>query len=222
MSTLGVIIASTRPGRAGRPVGRWAAQTATSHGGFRVEVADLAELALPMMDEPHHPRLGEYVHEHTRRWSRLVNAADAFVFVTPSTTTVRPQACSTRSLTSTGSGCTNRSGSSATAVPRAACAGSRHSSPSCRDSMVPLSDAVAITHIRRQIVDDAFTPSAATPGGGRRDARRAPPLDRSPARPARRRHSSAIRLTEPTRDPSLHEPCDAPDLLREWSKRSVV
>ena len=25
--------------------------------------------------------------------------------------------------------------------------------------MVPLSDAVAITHIRRQIVDDAFTPS---------------------------------------------------------------
>ena len=83
MSTLGVIIASTRPGRAGRPVGRWAAQTATSHGGFRVEVADLAELALPMMDEPHHPRLGEYVHEHTRRWSRLVDAAGAFVFVTP-------------------------------------------------------------------------------------------------------------------------------------------
>ena len=36
-----------------------------------------------MMDDPRHPRLGEYVDEHTRRWSRLVDAADAFVFVTP-------------------------------------------------------------------------------------------------------------------------------------------
>ena len=62
MSTLGVIIASTRPGRVGLPVGRWAAQTAKTHGGFRVEVADLA---LPMMDDPRHHRLWEYVHELT-------------------------------------------------------------------------------------------------------------------------------------------------------------
>jgi NAD(P)H-dependent FMN reductase len=83
VSTLSVVIASTRPGRVGLPVGRWAAETASAHGGFQVEVADLAEVALPMMDEPHHPRLGQYVHEHTLRWSALVDAAGAFVFVTP-------------------------------------------------------------------------------------------------------------------------------------------
>ena len=84
MSTLCVLIASTRPGRVGLPVGRWAAQTATDHGGFqRVEVADLAELALPLLDEPNHPRLRKYTHEHTHAWSGIVDAADAFVFVTP-------------------------------------------------------------------------------------------------------------------------------------------
>jgi NAD(P)H-dependent FMN reductase len=83
VSTLGVVIASVRPGRVGLPVGRWAAETAAAHGGFQVEVADLAELGLPLMDEPHHPRLGPYVHEHTLRWSAYVDAADAFLFVTP-------------------------------------------------------------------------------------------------------------------------------------------
>src|SRR3546814_11700323 len=30
----------------------------------------------------HHPRLGKYQHEHTRRWSESVAAADAFALVT--------------------------------------------------------------------------------------------------------------------------------------------
>jgi hypothetical protein len=47
VSILSVVIASTRPGRAGLPVGRWVADTAAAHGGFQVEVADLADLGLP-------------------------------------------------------------------------------------------------------------------------------------------------------------------------------
>lgn len=35
------------------------------------------------MDEPNHPKLGNYTHEHTKKWSRTINEADAFVFVTP-------------------------------------------------------------------------------------------------------------------------------------------
>jgi NAD(P)H-dependent FMN reductase len=35
------------------------------------------------MDEPKHPRLRQYVHQHTRDWSAKVDAADAFVFVMP-------------------------------------------------------------------------------------------------------------------------------------------
>jgi NAD(P)H-dependent FMN reductase len=46
-------------------------------------VTDLAELALPFHDEPHHPMQGRYLHEHTGQWSAIVDAADAFVFVMP-------------------------------------------------------------------------------------------------------------------------------------------
>ncbi|HTU78043.1 MAG TPA: NAD(P)H-dependent oxidoreductase [Solirubrobacteraceae bacterium] len=83
MPTLMIIIASTRPGRVGLPVARWFEQRARAHGGFELEVVDLLELNLPFMDEPKHPRLREYTHEHTRRWSAMVDAADAFAFVMP-------------------------------------------------------------------------------------------------------------------------------------------
>lgn len=78
-----VIIASTRPGRVGLPVGRWFVERAEKHGGFDVHVADLAEEGLPFLDEAKHPALRQYEHEHTKRWSAKVDAADAFVFVMP-------------------------------------------------------------------------------------------------------------------------------------------
>jgi NAD(P)H-dependent FMN reductase len=80
---LQVIVASTRPGRVGPVVADWFAQLARQHDGFEVRVTDLAELALPLMDEPHHPKLRNYQHEHTKAWSRIVADADAFVFVMP-------------------------------------------------------------------------------------------------------------------------------------------
>jgi NAD(P)H-dependent FMN reductase len=80
---LTVIIGSTRPGRVGAAIGQWFAAQARKHGGFDVEVADLAAINLPMVDEPNHPRLGQYVHQHTRDWSALIDRADAVVFVTP-------------------------------------------------------------------------------------------------------------------------------------------
>ena len=46
-------------------------------------MVDLARVNLPFMDEPNHPMLRRYTHEHTRRWSASVDSADAFVFVTP-------------------------------------------------------------------------------------------------------------------------------------------
>src|SRR4051812_12656950 len=80
---LHVVIASTRPGRIGLPIGNWAFERAKSHAKFDVQLVDLKEVELPMFDEPKHPRFGEYEHEHTKRWSATVAAADAFVFVTP-------------------------------------------------------------------------------------------------------------------------------------------
>lgn len=80
---LQIIIASTRPGRAGLPVAEWFSGIAREYGGFEVEVIDLAEVDLPLADEPHHPRLRQYVHQHTKDWSATVERADAFVFVMP-------------------------------------------------------------------------------------------------------------------------------------------
>lgn len=81
MPTLLVVIASVREGRAGEPVAKWFIERATQHGKFDVRVADLKELNLPLLQEPHHPRLKKYELESTRRWSTIVNGADAFVFV---------------------------------------------------------------------------------------------------------------------------------------------
>ena len=84
MTTLKIVIASTRPGRVGLPVGNWIAQVAETHGGFdQVEILDLAEINLPFFDEPNHPRMRKYVHPHTIAWSESVDSADAFVFVSP-------------------------------------------------------------------------------------------------------------------------------------------
>ena len=80
---LRIIIGSTRPGRVGAAVADGIAERAREHGGFDVEVTDLAELNLPMYDEPNHPRQRKYVNQHTKDWSALVAASDAFIFVTP-------------------------------------------------------------------------------------------------------------------------------------------
>jgi NAD(P)H-dependent FMN reductase len=80
---LQIIIASTRPGRIGAPVGDWFTAQARDHAGFEIEVLDLKEVDLPFVDEPRHPRFRDYQHEHTKRWSATIDRADAYVFVIP-------------------------------------------------------------------------------------------------------------------------------------------
>jgi len=80
---LQVIIGSTRPGRVGPLVAGWIADRAREQGDFEVEVTDLAVLDLPIFDEPEHPRLHRYVHQHTKNWSAIADRSDAFVFVIP-------------------------------------------------------------------------------------------------------------------------------------------
>jgi NAD(P)H-dependent FMN reductase len=80
---LQIVIGSTRPGRVGLPVTEWFHGVARDHGGFEIELIDLAEVGLPLMDEPNHPRFHNYTHPHTKAWSATVARADAFVFVVP-------------------------------------------------------------------------------------------------------------------------------------------
>jgi NAD(P)H-dependent FMN reductase len=83
MLKLKVIVTSTRPGRIGLPVGQWFLEASKAHGGFDAELVDLATINLPLFDEPNHPMSGVYTHDHTKEWSEIVKAADAFVFIMP-------------------------------------------------------------------------------------------------------------------------------------------
>lgn len=83
MHKLHVVLVSTRPGRAGEAVAQWFMGQATKHGRFDVELVDLKAWNLPLLDEPAHPRLQQYQHEHTKKWSAKVKEAAAHVFVTP-------------------------------------------------------------------------------------------------------------------------------------------
>ena len=69
MPLLQVILVSTRPGRVGAPVAHWFRDHAVRQNNFDVELLDLAHVNLPLFDEPTHPRLRQYAHDHTKAWS---------------------------------------------------------------------------------------------------------------------------------------------------------
>ena len=82
MYKLKIITATVRPGRKGPIITNWIEEEARKRDNFEVEVLDLKTINLPLMDEPKHPRLQQYEHEHTKQWSAKIGEADAFIFVT--------------------------------------------------------------------------------------------------------------------------------------------
>jgi len=83
MLRLKIIIASTRPGRKGPAVADWIINIAKHHKAFTTDVLDLKVINLPFHDEPELPVLQKYKHAHTKRWSRIIDEADAFILVNP-------------------------------------------------------------------------------------------------------------------------------------------
>jgi NAD(P)H-dependent FMN reductase len=88
MIRIAVILGSTRPGRRGEAVARWVAEVAARHpaaavGEATFELVDLADYALPLLDEPVPAIFGQYQNETTRRWADAIGSFDGFVFVTP-------------------------------------------------------------------------------------------------------------------------------------------
>lgn len=84
MSTLKIIIGSTRPGSIAPAIGTWVAQQAAIAGDFdAIQTLDLAEINLPFLDEPAHPKLGRYTQPHTLAWANDIGTADALVIVMP-------------------------------------------------------------------------------------------------------------------------------------------
>ena len=80
---IAIVLGSTRPGRRGEPVARWVLEQATARGDAQYELLDLADFALPHLDEPLPPSMGRYEFEHTKKWSDAIDDFDGYVFVTP-------------------------------------------------------------------------------------------------------------------------------------------
>lgn len=83
MLRIAIIIGSTRPGRNGEAVAKWAHGIAAKRTDAEYELVDIAEFDLPLLDEPVPPSRGHYSKEHTKRWAAKIASFDGFVFVTP-------------------------------------------------------------------------------------------------------------------------------------------
>lgn len=78
-----VIAGSTRPERVGLGIAQWFADVAYARSDLEVQLADLAEVDLPLLDEHRQAVERHYTQVHTKRWSAVVERADAVAFVIP-------------------------------------------------------------------------------------------------------------------------------------------
>src|SRR5471032_2897899 len=83
MLRIAILVGSTRPGRVGEAVGKWAYGIARKSNDAEFELVDIAKFELPLLDEPVPASFGRYSHPHTRAWSAKIAAFDGYVFVTP-------------------------------------------------------------------------------------------------------------------------------------------
>jgi len=83
MLKIAIILGSTRPGRAGAAIGEWAYEIARKRTDADFELLDIAQFALPLLDEPLPATSGQYNQAHTKVWSAKIASFDGYVFVTP-------------------------------------------------------------------------------------------------------------------------------------------
>jgi NAD(P)H-dependent FMN reductase len=83
MINVAIIIGSTRPGRLGEAVGRWAFAIAQQRRDAKFELVDIQHYNLPLLDEPVPPSMGKYSKAHTKKWAAKIASFDGYVFVTP-------------------------------------------------------------------------------------------------------------------------------------------
>ena len=78
-----IVVGSTRPGRKADAVARWVHDVAAQREDATFDVVDVADYALPHLDEPVPPLAGQYSQPHTHKWAAKIGSFDAYVFVTP-------------------------------------------------------------------------------------------------------------------------------------------
>ncbi len=82
MTTIKVILGSTRPGRFGIQPAEWIMSLSKAHPETKFELVDLQEVNLPVLDEAAPAMMQQYSKDHTKKWSKIIDGADGFIFVT--------------------------------------------------------------------------------------------------------------------------------------------
>lgn len=77
-----ILTGSVRPGRFNIQPATWIYQIAKKRADIEVELVDLQEVNLPFLDESIPPSQHHYAKEHTKKWSKRIDVADGFIFVT--------------------------------------------------------------------------------------------------------------------------------------------
>jgi NAD(P)H-dependent FMN reductase len=81
MLKIAIILGSTRPGRNGAAVAKWALDLAEKRGDATYELVDVADFHLPLLDEAMPPSFGQYAKSHTKAWAEKIASFDGFAFV---------------------------------------------------------------------------------------------------------------------------------------------
>src|SRR5436190_11410121 len=86
MTTISVIIGSTRQGRFSEKPAHWIVQHLQKRDGIEARLLDLRDFPMPLFDQaltPAMPGRAPYENEVVKRWTAEIAASDGFVFVTP-------------------------------------------------------------------------------------------------------------------------------------------
>lgn len=84
MTTIGIILGSTRPNRLGEQVAQWVYELASQRGDAEFESIDLRDHPLPHLDEPPGLRPATGSEQPViRAWADTIAALDGYVIVSP-------------------------------------------------------------------------------------------------------------------------------------------
>src|SRR5258707_5329651 len=86
MTTISVIVGSTRQGRFSEKPAQWILQHLQEHDGIEARLLDLREFPMPFFDQPVPPAMpgrAPYEDEIVRKWTAAIAESDGFIFVTP-------------------------------------------------------------------------------------------------------------------------------------------
>jgi len=86
MTTISVIVGSTREGRFSEKPARWILQHLKQRDGLHARLLDLRDYPMPFFDQslpPAMPGRPAFQHEVVQKWTAAIAQSDGFVFVTP-------------------------------------------------------------------------------------------------------------------------------------------